>query len=105
MATFFASCGYELENAWTPTGDPQKLTKDEIKSINRAVVRERELEDGTKIKNVIFFMKKGKPRSFKLSPYGANHSNGTELDLNSIAIQEITNDNGELKYTVTGDEL
>lgn len=105
MASFFGTCGYELENAWVPTGEPQKLTKSEIASINRAVVRERELEDGAKIRNVIFFMKVGKPRSFKLNPYGENHPNGTELDLNTITIQEITNDSGELKYTVTGEAL
>jgi hypoxanthine-guanine phosphoribosyltransferase len=103
MATFFESAGYVMENAWEATGEPQKLTKAEQNNILRAIIKDKVLEDGTTIKNVIFMMKSGKPRSFKLSPYNEQYKNGTRMDVSSIEITEYSNSDGELKYTVTGD--
>lgn len=104
MATFFEQAGYTLENAWVPTGEPQKLTKNEQNNITRAIVRDKTLDDGTVIKNVIFMMKSGKPKSFKLSPYNEQYPAGTRMDVSTIEITELTNDDGDVKYTVTGDK-
>lgn len=101
--SFFETNGYELSNAWVPTGEPQKLTKAEQNNVTKAIIKDKTLEDGTVIKNVIFMMKSGKPRSFKLSPYNEQFPAGTKMDVSSIEITELTNDDGELKYTVTGE--
>lgn len=103
MASFFQNNGYELENAWVPTGEPQKLTKAEQNNVTKAIIRDKVLDDGTVIKNVIFMMKTGKPRSFKLSPYNEQFPAGTKMNVSSIEITELTNDDGDIKYTVTGE--
>lgn len=103
MASFFQTNGYELNNAWVPTGEPQKLTKAEQNNVTKAIIKDKVLDDGTVIKNVIFMMKTGKPRSFKLSPYNEQFPAGTRMDVSTIEITELTNDDGDLKYTVTGE--
>lgn len=95
------SMGYEIQGSWTPTGNEQSLNKSELSQITKAVVREKELEDGTVIRNVIFMMKSGKPVSFKLSPYNEQFPSGTQIDPKSVVIGEYANEEGELKYTVT----
>lgn len=104
MASFFQNNGYELTNAWVPTGEPQKLTKKEQNEIVLARVKDHTLDDGTVIKNVIFMMKVGKPRSFKLSPYNEQFPAGTKIDVSTVAITELQNDEGEIKYTVTAEK-
>lgn len=104
MSSFFDSA-YQLENSWQPTDRaPQKLSKSELENVRQAIVRDHTLEDGTVIKNVVFLMKNGKPRSMKLSPYNEQFKNGTKVNASSVEISEFSNDEGELKYTVTCDE-
>lgn len=102
--SFFASA-YELENSWVPTdSEPQRLTKAELANVNRAIVKDHTLDDGTVIKNIIFMMKSGKPKSVKLSPYNEQFKGGTHINPASVVISEFTNDEGELRYTATCDE-
>lgn len=103
MANFFESNGYVLENAWVPTGEPQKLTKAQQNNIVTARIKDHTLEDGTVIKNIVFMMKTGKPKSFKLSPYNEQFPAGTKIDVSTVAITELTNDEGEVKYTATAE--
>lgn len=102
--SFFDSA-YELQNSWTQTDRaPQRLSKNELDNVRQAIVRDHALEDGTVIKNVVFLMKSGKPRSMKLSPYNEQFKNGTKINAASVEISEFTNEDGDLKYTVTCDE-
>ena len=102
--SFFDSA-YELQNSWTQTDRaPQHLSKNELDNVRQAIVRDHSLEDGTVIKNVVFLMKNGKPRSMKLSPYNEQFKNGTKINAASVEISEFTNEDGDLKYTVTCDE-
>ena len=104
MSSFFESA-YQLENSWQPTDRPaQKLSKNDADNVRQAIIRDHTLEDGTVIKNVVFLMKNGKPRSMKLSPYNEQFKNGTKVNISSVEISEFTNEDGELKYTVTCDE-
>lgn len=104
---FFAEQGYEMQNAWEATGKEQKLSEDKelMGNIVSARVRDNRLSDGTTIKNVVFFLKSGKPKSFKLSPYNEQFASGTRIDPKSAVIGEYTNEDGELTYTMTCDEL
>jgi hypothetical protein len=104
MANFFDNNGYVLENAWVPTGEPQKLTKAQQNNIVTARIKDHTLEDGTVIKNIVFMMKTGKPKSFKLSPYNEQFPAGTRIDVSTVAITELTNDEGEVKYTATAEK-
>jgi hypothetical protein len=104
MANFFDNNGYVLENAWVPTGEPQKLTKAQQNNIVTARIKDHTLEDGTVIKNIVFMMKSGKPKSFKLSPYNEQFPAGTRIDVSTVAITELTNDEGEVKYTATAEK-
>lgn len=102
--SFFDSA-YQLENSWSPTDRaPQRLSKSDLDNVRQAIVRDHALEDGTIIKNVVFLMKNSKPRSLKLSPYNEQFKNGTKINPASVEISEFTNEDGELKYTVTCDE-
>lgn len=102
--SFFDSA-YQLENSWQPTDRaPQHLSKTDLDNVRQAIVRDHTLDDGTVIKNVVFLMKNGKPRSMKLSPYNEQFKNGTKVNAASVEISEFTNEDGELKYTVTCDE-
>lgn len=103
MANFFEDQGYVMENAWVPTGAPQMLTKKQQNDIITARVKDHTLEDGTVIKNVVFMMKTGKPKSFKLSPYNEQFPAGTKIDVATVAITELANDEGEVKYTITAE--
>jgi hypothetical protein len=49
-------------------------------------------------------MKTGKPKSFKLSPYNEQFPAGTKIDVATVAITELTNDEGEVKYTITAEK-
>lgn len=101
----FFDSAYELQNSWMPTDRaPQHLSKNELDNVRQAIVRDHTLEDGTVIKNVVFMLKSGKPRSMKLSPYNEQFKNGTKINAASVEISEFTNEDGELKYTVTCDE-
>lgn len=105
---FFETSGYELQNSWEQNGESQKLTKDQIKNINYAVVKDKEIIDSNTgepviIKNIIFMMKSGKPRSFKLSPYNEQFKNGTRINLSSVELTEYVNQDGETKVTITCD--
>ena len=104
---FFAEQGYEMTNAWESTGNEQKLSDDKelIGNIVSARVRDTHLADGNIIKNVVFFLKAGKPKSFKLSPYNEQFPAGTKIDPKTAVIGEYTNEDGELSYTMTCDEL
>lgn len=104
---FFAEQGYEMQNAWEATGNEQKLSenKELMANIVSARVKETKLSDGNVIRNVVFFLKAGKPKSFKLSPYNEQFSAGTKIDVSSCVIGEYTNNEGELAYTITCDEL
>lgn len=106
MNNFFSEVGYTMENAWEPTGNEQALADDKslVKNITDARVRDSRLEDGTIIKNVVFFIKGEKPKSFKLSPYNEQFASGTHIDPASVVIGEYKNQDGELTYTVTCDE-
>lgn len=110
MSTFFNSVGYELQNAWEPTGNSQKLTAAELKAVKRAIVRDNTILDNETgepvvIKNVVFMLAGAKPISFKLSPYNEQFKNGTQINPSSVVIDEFTNQDGELKYTVTCDAV
>lgn len=101
----FFSSAYELENSWVPTeNEPQRLSKAELDNVRQAIVKDHTLDDGTTIKNVIFMMKSGKPKSVKLSPYNEQFKGGTRINPASVVISEFTNEDGELKYTATCDE-
>lgn len=104
---FFAEQGYEIANAWESTGNEQNLSEDKelMSNIVSARVRDNRLSDGTVIKNVVFFLKTGKPKSFKLSPYNEQFASGTKIDPKTAVIGEYTNEDGELTYTMTCDEL
>ena len=104
---FFDEVGYEMTNAWTATGEEQRVAEDKalLENIKEARVRDNRLSDGTIIKNVVFFLKSGSPKSFKLSPYNEQYPAGTQIDPKSAVIGEYTNDDGELAYTMTCDEL
>ena len=106
MNNLFTEQGYTMENAWEATGNEQALKEDGklIESISDARVRDNRLADGTVIKNVVFFIKGQKPKSFKLSPYNEQFAAGTKVDPKSVVIGEYTNQDGELTYTVTCDE-
>ena len=95
---------YEMENSWVPTGNTQRLTPAQLKSVKQAVVREKELEDGNVIRNIVLFINGGKPESIKLSPYNEPYPNGTRINPASIVYSEYVNDSGETTWTAMADK-
>lgn len=103
MSTLF-NAGYTMEKAWEPTGNVERLSKEEMANIRSIKVRDNKLENGTVIKNVVFFLKTGKPVSHKLSVYNEQFVAGTEIDPHSVEFAEYQNDEGETTITVTCEE-
>lgn len=103
MSTLF-NAGYTMENAWEPTGNVERLSKEEIANIKSIKVRDTRLENGNTIKNVVFFLKNGKPVSHKLSVYNEQFPAGTEIDPRSVEFAEYKNDEGDTTITVTCEE-
>ena len=95
---------YEMENSWVPTGNTQRLTAAQLKKVKQAVVREKELEDGNVIRNIVLFIDGGKPESIKLSPYNETFPQGTKINPASIVYSEYVNDSGETTWTAMADK-
>ena len=95
---------YEMQNGWVPTGNTQRLTAAQLKSVKQAVVREKVLEDGNVIRNIVLFINGQKPESVKLSPYCEPFKNGTRINPASIVNSEYVNDAGETTWTAMAEE-
>lgn len=95
--SLFSNNGVELQNSWTATGKEEKLSASEIANINNAVIRHNDVMiDGEKVHfvNVVFAFKNGKAKSYKLSALNEQFPNGTKVDINSVTMQEIMDENG-----------
>ena len=106
--SIFKNNGYELQNSWQPTGNTEKLTKEEIAEIKNATVRHRDVMiDGQSVHmvNVVFVMKDGKAISHKLSSFNEQYPNGTEIDPKSVVFEEIMDANGVTKYPIRCSKL
>ena len=96
--SLFSNSGVELQNSWTETGKNEALTAQEKEQITGAVVRHSDyMIDGQKVHfvNVVFSFKNGKAKSYKLSSLNEQLPNGTKVDLNSVRMVEIIDENGE----------
>lgn len=90
---------YELQNSWTPTSDPTKLSAAEIKAVDDIIIR-----DGKYGKQMVFFMTNGKKKVFNLSPYSEQYSAGTHIRPSSVEVQELRDDEGTVIYRASGKE-
>lgn len=95
--SLFSNNGVELQNSWTATGKEEKLSDTEKQNITSAVIRHNDVMiDGEKVHfiNVIFAFKNGRAKSYKLSALNEQLPNGTKVDINSVTMQEIIDENG-----------
>ena len=78
--------------------------------VEKAVVRDGHFtnEDGEEqvIKNVTLIMINGKSKSWKLSPLGEQFKAGTKLDVDSLELQKIMDeDTGDTYYNMSAEAL
>lgn len=102
--SLFSNGGVELQNSWDETGKVEALTEKEKESIKSAVIRHNDsIIDGEKVHfvNVVFKFNNGKAKSYKLSSTNEQFPNGTKVDINSVRMIEIMDENGETKTRVT----
>ena len=95
--SMFSNSGVELQNSWSATGKEEKLTAAEKSEITNAVVRHNDVMiDGELVHfvNVVFTKKNGKAYSYKLSALNEQFKNGTKIDVDSVVMQEIMDENG-----------
>ena len=95
--SLFSNSGVELQNSWTATGKEEKLTASEKENITNAVIRHNDVMiDGEKVHfiNVVFAFKNGKAKSYKLSALNEQFPNGTKVNVDSVVMQEIMDENG-----------
>lgn len=95
--SMFSNSGVELQNSWSATGKKEKLTAAEKEQITSAVIRHNDVMiEGEKVHfvNVVFQFKNGKAKSYKLSALNEQFANGTKVDINSVEMQEIMDENG-----------
>lgn len=86
--------------------DDQEL----INNIDRVVIKDNVYHDADRgdilIKNVIFFLKEGHSRSFKLSPLNKQFDAGTKINPKSVVLQKIQDeDTGDTYLNCTCEEL
>jgi len=95
--SLFSNNGVELQNSWTATGKTEKLTASEKENITSAVIRHSDhILEGQKVHfvNVVFTFKNGKAKSYKLSALNEQFPNGTKVNIDSVEMQEIMDENG-----------
>lgn len=95
--SLFSNSGVELQNSWTETGKNEALTSQEKEQITNAVIRHNDVMiDGERVHfiNVVFSFKNGKAKSYKLSSLNEQFQNGTKVDVDSVRMVEIMDENG-----------
>lgn len=101
--SLFSNSGVELQNSWTETGKNEALTAQEKEQITNAVIRHNDVMiDGERVHfvNVVFAFKNGKAKSYKLSSLNEQFPNGTKVDVNSVRMVEIMDENGQTAVRV-----
>ena len=89
MADFFSNA-FELGKEWKATGRTEKLNDDQLKTVKDCYVKCHQLEDGTVIRNVVFVLQNGRPKSCKMAPekYQTPYPEGTKIDPKSCENRE-----------------
>lgn len=105
----FAESGFEGRN-WNVISS-QKISESSFADkVEKAVVRDGHFtdEDGNErvIKNVVLIMIGGKSKSWKLSPLNEQFKAGTKLDVQSLELQKIMDeDTGDTYYNMNAEAL
>lgn len=102
--SLFSNSGVELQNSWTETGKNEALTAQEKEQITNAVIRHNDVMiDGEKVHfiNVVFSFKNGKAKSYKLSSLNEQFPNGTKINIDSVRMVEIMDENGATAVRVS----
>lgn len=106
----FAESGFEGRN-WKVVSTQKVSESPTFKGkVEKAVVRDGHFtnDDGEEqvIKNVTLIMINGKSKSWKLSPLGEQYKAGTKLDVDSLELQKIMDeDSGEVYYNMSAEAL
>lgn len=102
--SLFSNNGVELQNSWTETGKNEALTANEKAQITKATIRHNDVMiDGEKVHfvNVVFAFKNGKAKSYKLSSLNEQFPNGTAVDVDSVRMVEIMDEDGATAVRVS----
>lgn len=106
----FAESGFEGRN-WKVVSTQKVSESPTFKDkVEKAIIRDGHFinEDGEEqvIKNVVLIMIGGKSKSWKLSPLGEQFKAGTKLDVQSLELQKIMDeDTGDTYYNMSAEAL